>query len=166
MDIITQGDFAVTNHGGRTTFSFRCPSLQQIDFTGKASSLPSISASQRPHGCQKCPLPMRKRQEIQAMLHDPQSRLRLRLPLSQLGTRCPTIRQSITQAQGRPARPRAASRPAVLNPINSLLTHHPRDGCEPNLGFRRRPDSDSLCRDAKLTFPALAIGRLFRARCR
>lgn len=39
MDIITQGDFAVTNHGGRTTFSFRCPSLQQIDFTGKASSL-------------------------------------------------------------------------------------------------------------------------------
>jgi hypothetical protein len=38
MDVITQGDFAVTNHGGRTFFSFRCPSIEQIDFTGKAPS--------------------------------------------------------------------------------------------------------------------------------
>jgi predicted aspartyl protease len=36
MDVITQGDFAVTNHGGKTFFSFRCPSVGQIDFTGKA----------------------------------------------------------------------------------------------------------------------------------
>jgi predicted aspartyl protease len=32
MDIISQGDFAVTNHGGKTTFSFCCPSRKEIDF--------------------------------------------------------------------------------------------------------------------------------------
>jgi predicted aspartyl protease len=31
MDIITKGDFAVTNFGGKTTFSFRVPSLNEID---------------------------------------------------------------------------------------------------------------------------------------
>ena len=33
MDIITKGDFAVTNSGGRTKFTFRMPSLGGIDFT-------------------------------------------------------------------------------------------------------------------------------------
>lgn len=32
MDIITKGDFAVTNFDGRTTFTFRMPSLGVIDF--------------------------------------------------------------------------------------------------------------------------------------
>ena len=32
MDIITRGDFAVTNRGGKTTFSFRIPSQVDIDF--------------------------------------------------------------------------------------------------------------------------------------
>lgn len=32
MDIITRGDFAVTNLGEKTTFSFRIPSLADIDF--------------------------------------------------------------------------------------------------------------------------------------
>ena len=32
MDIITRGDFAVTNRGGKTTFSFRIPSQADIDF--------------------------------------------------------------------------------------------------------------------------------------
>ena len=32
MEIITQGDFAVTNHRGRTKFSFRLPSESDIDF--------------------------------------------------------------------------------------------------------------------------------------
>ena len=36
MDVITQGDFAVSNHNGHTTFSFRVPSQETIDFTGKA----------------------------------------------------------------------------------------------------------------------------------
>lgn len=32
MDIISRGDFAVTNYGGKTVFSFRCPSVETIDF--------------------------------------------------------------------------------------------------------------------------------------
>ncbi|MDR3297203.1 MAG: retropepsin-like domain-containing protein, partial [Prevotellaceae bacterium] len=32
MNIITTGDFAVTNYQGQTTMSFRVPSLQKIDF--------------------------------------------------------------------------------------------------------------------------------------
>ena len=32
MDIIGLGDFAVSNFGGKTTFTFRVPSLEEIDF--------------------------------------------------------------------------------------------------------------------------------------
>jgi len=32
MDIITRGDFAVTNKDGKTCFSFRVPSFEVIDF--------------------------------------------------------------------------------------------------------------------------------------
>lgn len=32
MDIISLGDFAVTNYRGKTTFSFRTPSMEEIDF--------------------------------------------------------------------------------------------------------------------------------------
>lgn len=32
MDIIGHGDFAVTNHNGKTIFTYRCPSTNQIDF--------------------------------------------------------------------------------------------------------------------------------------
>jgi predicted aspartyl protease len=32
MDVITQGDFVVTNFAGKTCFSFRCPSTECIDF--------------------------------------------------------------------------------------------------------------------------------------
>ena len=32
MDVITQGDFAVSNWDGRTAFSFRVPSRGEIDF--------------------------------------------------------------------------------------------------------------------------------------
>jgi predicted aspartyl protease len=35
MDIIGAGDFAVTNLDGKTTFSYRHPSAEQIDFTGR-----------------------------------------------------------------------------------------------------------------------------------
>jgi hypothetical protein len=34
MNIITMGDFAITNYQGDTTMSFRVPSLQKIDFEG------------------------------------------------------------------------------------------------------------------------------------
>jgi hypothetical protein len=32
MDIMTQGDMAITNKDNMTTFSFRVPSLEKIDF--------------------------------------------------------------------------------------------------------------------------------------
>lgn len=32
MDIIHRGDFAITNHSGKTVMTFRVPSLQPIDF--------------------------------------------------------------------------------------------------------------------------------------
>jgi hypothetical protein len=32
MDIISSGDFALTHKGGKTTFSFRYPSLARVDF--------------------------------------------------------------------------------------------------------------------------------------
>ena len=35
MNIIGQGDFAVTNKGGKTVFSFRFPSVECIDFVKK-----------------------------------------------------------------------------------------------------------------------------------
>ena len=43
MNIITKGDFAVTNYQGNTTMSFRVPSLQKIDFvTGMKTGQPII----------------------------------------------------------------------------------------------------------------------------
>lgn len=33
MDIITLGDFVINNHQGRTTFTFRMPSIECVDFT-------------------------------------------------------------------------------------------------------------------------------------
>lgn len=44
MDIITRGDFAVTNKDGKTTFSFRVPSAEKIDFVAN----PPGSYSQTP----------------------------------------------------------------------------------------------------------------------
>lgn len=37
MDIINRGDLSITNVGGKTTFSFRIPSLETIDYTGRIS---------------------------------------------------------------------------------------------------------------------------------
>lgn len=36
MDVITKGDFSVTNVNGCTCFSFRVPSLERVDFTAEA----------------------------------------------------------------------------------------------------------------------------------
>jgi len=37
MDIITMGDFAITNADGRTTMSFRTPSMKLIDFVPESN---------------------------------------------------------------------------------------------------------------------------------
>ena len=36
MDIINQGDFAVTNRNGKTMFSYRYPSMTDIDFQSES----------------------------------------------------------------------------------------------------------------------------------
>lgn len=53
MDIIAQGDFAVTNHQKITTFTYRVPSIEMIDFTGKAkpSVLPTMPKVGRNDPC-------------------------------------------------------------------------------------------------------------------
>ncbi len=42
MDIIGQGDFAVTNKDGNTVFSFRIPSLETIDFVTQTTNTSPI----------------------------------------------------------------------------------------------------------------------------
>lgn len=44
MDIISQGDFAVSNLDGKTTFTFRIPSVEEFDFV---ADLDAIKESQR-----------------------------------------------------------------------------------------------------------------------
>lgn len=45
MDIITMGDFSITNVGGKTTFSFRVPSVREVDFVTEAErSSPAITS--------------------------------------------------------------------------------------------------------------------------
>lgn len=45
MDIISQGDFAVTHSDGKTTFTFRLPSVEKIDFV---DSLPKTTLPKSP----------------------------------------------------------------------------------------------------------------------
>lgn len=39
MDIISQGDFSITNVGGQTWASFRVPSVQRIDYVDEANKI-------------------------------------------------------------------------------------------------------------------------------
>ena len=56
MDIITKGDFSVTNVGGKTTFSFRVPSIETIDYV-KESQKPTkpIVKEKQPGRNDPCP---------------------------------------------------------------------------------------------------------------
>lgn len=47
MDIIGQGDFAVTNHNGKTVFTYRCPAVGLIDFVKQINAQKLIGP---PHG--------------------------------------------------------------------------------------------------------------------
>ena len=41
MDIIGAGDFSISNYNNKTTFSFRIPSVREVDFRNEsASTLP------------------------------------------------------------------------------------------------------------------------------
>jgi SEC-C motif len=47
MDILGLGDFTVTHYGGKTTFSFCCPSRREIDFVAEINDenkiVPAVS---------------------------------------------------------------------------------------------------------------------------
>ena len=56
MDIITQGDFAVTNTESKTVFSFRIPSVQRIDYVQEAKKgTPIRSAAPKVGRNDPCP---------------------------------------------------------------------------------------------------------------
>ena len=46
MDIISKGDFSVTNVDGKTTFSFRIPSMERIDYVKEATPKPIVKAKE------------------------------------------------------------------------------------------------------------------------
>ena len=58
MDIISRGDFAVSNMDGKTVFTFRMPSLERIDFVQQTKNLPktrSVSPSPKVGRNDLCP---------------------------------------------------------------------------------------------------------------
>lgn len=44
MDIISQGDFAVTHSDGKTTFTFRLPSVDKLDFVKNSQVITHTAA--------------------------------------------------------------------------------------------------------------------------
>jgi predicted aspartyl protease len=48
MDVITLGDFAITNFGGNTVFSFRIPSHHTIDYVRQANQINASAANPPP----------------------------------------------------------------------------------------------------------------------
>lgn len=47
MDVITLGDFTITNVGGITTVSFRYPSIEEIDYVVQSNQLNAIASGGR-----------------------------------------------------------------------------------------------------------------------
>lgn len=58
MDVITKGDFCITNTGGQTVMSFRYPSIEKIDFVAeieKEHKMELIHQQWQKVGNDKCP---------------------------------------------------------------------------------------------------------------
>jgi predicted aspartyl protease len=55
MDVLAAGDFAVTNQGGNTVFSFRVPSQKCIDFVAEINDQRAKSTAHRPSKNGPCP---------------------------------------------------------------------------------------------------------------
>ncbi len=54
MDVITQGDFSITNFEGKTTMSFRVPSIKNIDFVDDLKVTQPYKAPKVPDRNEKC----------------------------------------------------------------------------------------------------------------
>jgi len=48
MDVITLGDFSVTNFNGQTTMSFRIPSQSDVDFVKRAHAADAVAGDGKP----------------------------------------------------------------------------------------------------------------------
>lgn len=57
MDVIGMGDFALTNVGGKTTFSFRLPSMERIDFGARPQPKPAPHVNDQPKPGRNDPCP-------------------------------------------------------------------------------------------------------------
>lgn len=55
MDVISRGDFAVTNFGGQTVMSFRSPSTERIDFVKAAAPKPFVNPAPKVGRNDPCP---------------------------------------------------------------------------------------------------------------
>jgi hypothetical protein len=58
MDILGNGDFSVTHHNGKTTFSFCYPSLKEIDFVAEVEEsqrIKQVIGGQKPGRNDLCP---------------------------------------------------------------------------------------------------------------
>ncbi len=55
MDIISKGDFAISNYQGKTTFTFRCPAIAEIDFVKLAKSSVPIKSAKTTGRNDPCP---------------------------------------------------------------------------------------------------------------
>lgn len=55
MDIISKGDFCITNQKGKTMFSFQTPSMHCFDFAKELDKYRKMHESWIKHGNNKCP---------------------------------------------------------------------------------------------------------------
>ncbi|MCK4676717.1 MAG: SEC-C domain-containing protein [Bacteroidales bacterium] len=55
MDIITLGDFSVTNVGGKTVFSFRTPSVKMIDYVAEINRTKPAKSEKKVGRNEPCP---------------------------------------------------------------------------------------------------------------
>ena len=55
MNIINRGDFAITNYQGKTSMSFRTPSVQKIDFVAAMKEKKQIINDKIPGRNEPCP---------------------------------------------------------------------------------------------------------------
>jgi uncharacterized protein YchJ len=55
MDIISKGDFSITNNNGHTKFSFQMPSTHNIDYKSELEKYQKIHTEWVKHGNNRCP---------------------------------------------------------------------------------------------------------------
>jgi len=55
MNVVNKGDFAITNYHGKTTMSFRVPSVQKIDFVTSMRETKQVVNTKIPSRNDQCP---------------------------------------------------------------------------------------------------------------